>query len=205
MSHPDCHCSVTPHALQPDLQGPSSRRKFLQFAALGGGISLLAGPSLFSRAHAAGGTDALLLSCMDYRLMDEVEQYMSGRGLRNKYDHVILAGASLGAITDKFPAWNQTFWEHLDVAIKLHNIHKVIVLDHRDCGAYKVILGPEHAANPQQETQAHASQLHKLKQLIGEKYPKLDVELLLMALDGKVEVIGQPAPDPRKNRQPART
>ena len=197
MPHLDCHCSAVLSA--------APRRKFLKFAALGGGVSLFAGASLFSRAHAAGGTDALLLSCMDYRLMDEVEQYMSGRGLRNKYDHVILAGAALGAVTDKFPAWNQTFWEHLDVAIKLHNIRKVIVLDHRDCGAYKVILGPEHAADPQQEKQAHATQLHKLKQLIGEKYPKLEVELLLMALDGKVEVIGKQASDEQKSQRPART
>jgi hypothetical protein len=69
MSHASCGCS-SPSPV-------SGRRKFLQFAALGSGVSLLAGPSLFTSAHAAGGTDALLLSCMDYRLMDEVEQYMS--------------------------------------------------------------------------------------------------------------------------------
>ena len=152
---------------------------------------MLAGPSLFSPAHAAGGTDALLLSCMDYRLMDEVERYMSARGLRNRYDHVILAGASLGAVTDKFPAWNQPFWEHLDVAIKLHNIHQVILLDHLDCGAYKVILGPGHAKDAQLEKQAHAMQLQKLKAMIGDRYPTLHVETLVMALDGKVEVIDQ--------------
>jgi carbonic anhydrase len=75
------------------------------------------------------------------------------------------------------------------VAIKLHNIRRVIVMDHRDCGAYKVILGPEHAQNPQQEKQVHAAQLGKLKGMIAEKYPKLEVETLLMGLDGKVEVI----------------
>jgi hypothetical protein len=91
MSHASCDCSSPSRV--------STRRKFLQFAALGSGISLLACPSLFTNAHAAGGTEALLLSCMDYRLMDKVEQYMSQRGLRNQYDHVILAGAALGAIT----------------------------------------------------------------------------------------------------------
>ncbi len=197
MPHLDCHCSAALPA--------APRRKFLKFAALGGGVSLFAGASLFSRAHAAGGTDALLLSCMDYRLMDEVEQYMSGRGLRNKYDHVILAGAALGAVTDKFPAWNQTFWEHLDVAIKLHNIRQVIVLDHRDCGAYKVILGPEHAKDRNLEKQVHAAQLHKLKGLIGEKYSKLEVELLLMGLDGQVEVINGKTPADGKNRPAARS
>src|SRR5687767_3220426 len=104
------------------------RRRLLQLAALGAGVSLL---TPFA-ARAAKNVDALLLSCMDYRLMDDIERYMSGRGLRDNYDHIILAGASLGAVTDKYPAWNQTFWEHLGAAIQLHNIQTVVLMDHRD-------------------------------------------------------------------------
>jgi len=167
-----------------------NRRRFLQVAALGGVSLLVATPSWLPEAKAAGGTDALLLSCMDYRLMDDVGRYMTDRGMRKKYDHVILAGASLGAITDKYPAWGTTFWEHLDIAIKLHNIHTVIVMDHRDCGAYKVILGAEHAKDSKIEKETHAAQLKKLKAMISQKCPKLKVETLLMALDGKVELIG---------------
>ncbi len=167
----------------------NSRRRFLQVAALGGGASLLGVMSLIPEARAAGAADALLLSCMDYRLMYEIERYMSGRKLRDKYDHIVLAGASLGALTDKYPAWSRTFWEHLDIAIMLHNIHTVIIMDHRDCGAYKLILGPEHAKDPKTEKETHATQLKKLKGQIAEKYPKLKVEMLLMALNGKVEMI----------------
>ena len=121
--------------------------------------------------------------------MDDVEKYMSGRGLRDKYDHVVLAGAGLGAITPKYPAWNQTFWEHLDAAIGLHQIHTVMVMDHRDCGAYKLILGAEHAKDLKTEKDTHAVQLKELKSQINKKHPKLKVEMLLMALDGKVEAI----------------
>ena len=168
----------------------NARRKLLQLAALGGGAALLAGGNLLPEARAAGATDALLLSCMDFRLMDEIDRYMTEkRGLRDKYDHIVLAGASLGAITDQFPAWNKTFWEHLDVAIKLHNIHTVIVMDHRDCGAYKVILGEEAVKDAEHETAAHTEQLAKLKSMIKERHPNLKVETLLMALDGSVEEI----------------
>lgn len=164
------------------------RRRFLKLAALGGaGVLALALPA--RRARAGGKTDALLLSCMDYRLIDDTERYMAGRGLRDKYDHVILAGASLGALTEKYPAWNKTFWEHLDVAIQLHQIHKVIVMDHRDCGAYKVVLGEDFAKDPAKETAAHAAKLRALRDQITQKYPKLEVELLLMDLQGSVEPI----------------
>ena len=155
-------------------------------AVLGAGVSLLA---RVPWARAAGPTDALLLSCMDYRLVDDVERYMAGRKLRDRYDHVVLAGASLGAVTDRYPAWKQTFWDHLDIAIQLHRIHTVILLDHRDCGAYKVILGAEHAKDPGTEREAHATQLRTLKTQIVARHASLKVEMLLMALDGSVEVI----------------
>jgi carbonic anhydrase len=179
------HC----HHDQHPVADPS-RRGFVQRAALGTGISLLTPALLATKAHAAGNVDALLLSCMDFRLMDNVERYMTRRGLRDKYDHIVLAGASLGAVTDKFPAWNKTFWEHLGVAIDLHHVHKVIVMDHRDCGAYKVILGSDFGKDPAAETKVHRETLKKLEAQLKQQHPKLEVELMLMSLDGKVESFG---------------
>ena len=166
-----------------------NRRTFCRFAALGGGATLFSVAFPDRPSFAAGAADALLLSCMDYRLVGETERYMAGRGMRGKYDHVVLAGASLGAVTDTYPDWGRTFWEHLDVAIQLHQIHKVMVLDHRDCGAYKTILGQDLAANRTRETDVHGTQLRALRTEIRKRHKELDVELLLMALDGKVETV----------------
>jgi carbonic anhydrase len=165
------------------------RRTFLRIGALGGGASLLSLVLPGGMTQAAGKTEALLLSCMDYRLLDEIERYMSVQELRDKYDHVILAGASLGAVTDKYPAWNQTFWAHLDLAVRLHQVHKVIALDHRDCGAYQLILGEDFYKNRAKETAIHTENLKELRKQIHEKYPKLEVKLLLMDTDGKIEEI----------------
>jgi hypothetical protein len=172
-----------------DRPATPSKRTFLQLTALGGGASLLASILPSGLANAAGSTEALLLSCMDFRLMDDIERYMSGRGLRDKYDHIVLAGAALGAVTDKYPAWNKTFWDHVGLAVDLHHIHKVIVIDHRDCGAYKVLLGEDFAKTPDRETSVHGDKLKELAKLIQTAQPKLEVELFLMSLDGKVEAI----------------
>ena len=165
----------------------TTRRNLLR---AGAAASLAAAAGLAPSAARAGGkVEALLLSCMDFRLMDDVERFMSGRlALRNNYDHVVLAGASLGAVTDRYPAWNETFWGHLDVAIQLHGIHRVVVMDHRDCGAYKVILGKSFADGVE-EARVHAAQQRALRAKIRSKYEHLDVDLLLMALDGSVERI----------------
>lgn len=138
---------------------------------------------------AGHGTDALLLSCMDYRLTDDISRYMEGRGLRDRYDHVVLAGAALGANTDQHPAWGQTFWEHLDVALQLHHVKKVMVLDHRDCGAYKTFLGEDFATAPSREIEIHSEKLRLLRDQVLAKHPELEVELLLMSLDGAVQAI----------------
>lgn len=179
MTHSDCSCQ--------DLAG-LTRRGFLHKVALGAGVAMFAAvaPKV---ALAAGSTEALLLSCMDFRLIDDIVRYMDGRGLTNNYDHVILAGAALGVLTETNVSWGQTFWDHVDVALKLHHIKKVMVMDHRDCGAYKVFLGPDHAKDAATEFASHAAKLRQLHALIKQKHPELEVELMLMALDGSVEPV----------------
>jgi hypothetical protein len=170
-------------------------------AAAYGGIALdrrrllgalgLAGASLalpFGRvAFGAGGTDALLLNCIDYRLTGKTTRYMMNQGMAGKYDQIVLAGAALGAKNDKFPDWGKTFWDHVQVALDLHHIHKIVIIDHRDCGAYKVILGDDLAGDPKKEFEVHARQMRSLKDDIAKKYPQLGVEMYLMALNGSVE------------------
>jgi carbonic anhydrase len=165
----------------------SSRRQFLKAIAAGGAGAVL-GLSLSPIITLAkGDAEALLLSCMDFRLINKTARYMNKRGLKNKYDHIILPGAALGAISDKQPDWNKTFWEELAMAIELHHIHKVILLDHRDCGAYKEILNEDFALKPVEETKIHSAQLNSLREMINKRYAKLEVEMLLMSLTGAVE------------------
>jgi len=164
----------------------SDRRGFIRLASLGAGAALLGLPRV---TRAAGGIDAVLLSCMDYRLLDDVAMYMQARGMKDSYDHLILAGASLGALTDQMPAWGETFWEHLGIAIELHSCKRLIVMDHRDCGAYKVLLGTEHLKTRATEKAAHAEMLRALRTEAAKRHPELPAELLLMNLDGTVETV----------------
>ena len=160
------------------------RRRLL--AALGAGAVGLAGAR---SALAAGGTEALLLNCIDYRLTGATTRYMAAQGMAGRYDQIVLAGAALGAMNQKYPAWGTTFLEHVQVAKDLHHIKKIVVIDHRDCGAYKAILGEDLAAEPKHEFDVHARQLRALRAEVGRRHPDLQVQLLLMALDGRVDTI----------------
>lgn len=178
----DSACSCGAHnSLQP------SRRQMLRIASIG--AALAAGGIIPGEARADGSADALLLNCIDYRLTAATTRYMGKRGMAGKYDQIVLAGAALGAKNDKFPAWGTTFWDHVQVAKELHRIHQIIVIDHRDCGAYKVILGEDLAGDRKKEFEVHAKQMRSLRAEIGKRHPDLKVQLFLMDLDGKVETV----------------
>lgn len=155
-----------------------------------GGLIVAAGSlALLPSAALAGHAEALVLTCMDYRLVDDAVKFFDAKHLTNEYDQVSLAGASLAAVSNKFPSSNAAFWDHVGIAKTLHHIKKVIVVDHRDCGAYKVAFGDKFAAEKAAETAQHKQVMAEFKAALAKKHPDLSVEFYLMALDGKAEPI----------------
>ncbi|TGE23927.1 hypothetical protein E5K00_01550 [Hymenobacter aquaticus] len=138
----------------------------------------------------------LLLSCMDLRLLDETVQFMASDNLINRYDQFILAGCALGADVNQH--WEEAFFDHLDVACKLHNVEDVYLLEHRNCGAYRVFLGENGDFDDSDEAQAREQVLHtqyarKLTEKIhawGQEHGRaLRVRSFLMDLRGHVELL----------------
>jgi carbonic anhydrase len=133
--------------------------------------------------------NVLLLSCMDLRLLDEIVAYMDGRNLTDRYDHVILAGAALGVMSPATSHWGQTFWDHLALARELHDVAEVHILEHRDCGAYRKLLGLDFTGDPDAEARKHAEFANMLRSRIAREYPTLAVRCFLMDLDGRVSTL----------------
>src|SRR4051812_47621533 len=87
-----------------------------------------------SAVHTSPRKNVLLLSCMDLRLLDNLVAFMNFENLENRYDQFILAGAAAGAM--QMPSWHKAFFDHLVLAVGLHQIKYVYIVEHRDCGAY---------------------------------------------------------------------
>mgnify|MGYP005709819805 CR=1 FL=1 len=109
---------------------------------------------------------AMVLSCIDPRFQSIVFNYLKKRNLNGKYSSFIIAGSAIGVTAPKFKKWYKTFWDNLEISIKLHKIKKLIVINHRDCGAAKIINGKKKFKN---------------------KYPNLKIETILLSLNKKVE------------------
>ncbi len=135
---------------------------------------------------ASHDAEALLLTCIDFRFFHKVAEHIEAAGLSGKFDHVILAGAELGAVVDFPPEpklhWQQFFLEHLGLSITLHNIKTVLVLGHRDCGAYRKFKVLPDKPTPDEELKAHQFHADRLDRLVKRFHPKLTVEKHLLSL-----------------------
>ncbi len=128
---------------------------------------------------------AMVLSCIDPRFQHLVYNYLKKKKLTGKYSAFTIAGAAIGVTHDKFKKWHKTFYDNLETSIQLHKIEKLIVINHKDCGAAK-IADSKKKFNSTNEKKIHKDSFSKIKKQIKKRYPKLKVELNLISLDGKV-------------------
>lgn len=141
---------------------------------------------------------ALVLTCIDFRLIDKAVTYLNSIGYTENYDEFILAGASLGYNTSlsslNYSGWDKVLENHIDISYSLHNIKEIIALDHIDCGAYKAQLNNGASFEKYDELGKHVENLNIFRSRINTKYikddesPKYNVNLLLMRLNGTVDV-----------------
>ena len=129
---------------------------------------------------------AMVLSCIDPRFQSKVFNHLKKRKLNGKCSHFTIAGAAIGVTHAKFKNWQKTFIDNLTISIKLHKIDKLIVINHRDCGAAKFVNRAKKF-DKINENRIHNESFMKLKKLLKKKFPKLYYEFYLMSLKGSTQ------------------
>ena len=129
---------------------------------------------------------AMVFSCIDPRFQPIVYNYLKKKKLNGKYSSFTIAGAAVGVTANKFKKWHKAFWDNIETSIQLHRIKKLIVINHRDCGAAKIINGKKNFSKIN-ETKVHKDSFQKIKKIFKKKYPKLKIELKLISLNKKIE------------------
>ncbi len=125
--------------------------------------------------------EAMVLSCMDPRFQPKVYKYLKNKKLTGKYSSFTIAGAAIGVTAKKFKKWHSTFLDNLSTSIKLHKIHKLIVINHKDCGAAKIVNGKKKF-NSVVENRIHKESFKKIKKVINKKFPNLKVGFKILSL-----------------------
>ena len=128
---------------------------------------------------------AMVLSCIDPRFQYLVYNHLKKKKLTGKYSAFTIAGAAVGVTHNKFKQWHKTFYDNLATSIQLHKIEKLVVINHKDCGAAKIANGKKEFS-PANEKKIHKESFSQIKKQIKKKFPKLKVELNLISLDSKI-------------------
>ena len=128
----------------------------------------------------------MVLSCMDPRFQPIVNNYLKKRKLNGKYSAFTIAGSAIGVTASKFKKWHKSFWDNIHISIKLHKIKKLIVINHQDCGAAKII-NIKKFFNNIIETEIHKKSFMLIKNKLKKKYPSLSIETILISLNKKVK------------------
>lgn len=181
---------------------------------------------VYDRSYPPPRGPVLLLSCMDLRLLDQIVAFMNHDNLSNRYDHVVFAGAALGALgapgaKDEHGQpidcsyWQTTFKDHLKAAVELHGIEDIYILEHRNCGAYSNVFHvcPEFGDSKKErrkEAECHLKYAELLEQAIHdwakEHNRTLRTHKFLMNLRGDVAVLKRLAREtsPDKGAKPSK-
>ncbi len=130
---------------------------------------------------------ALVLSCIDYRVLEAERYFLSLQNLGNLYDMTALAGSSLALSGVPHQADAMAFWDQLDISYRLHHIKKVIILDHQDCAAFAYKINPQLSEDPKLELQTHQESMSRAYWAIRDKYPDLNIELYFVSLNADVK------------------
>ena len=123
----------------------------------------------------------MVLSCIDPRFQKKVYNYLKNKKLSGKYSSFTIAGSAIGVTNKKFKKWHKTFWDNLDISIKLHKISKLIVINHEDCGAAKIVNNNKKF-NSLIEKKIHKESFKNMKKIITKRYPYLKVNCTTLSL-----------------------
>ena len=121
----------------------------------------------------------MVLSCIDPRFQSKVFNYLKRKKLTGKYSSFTIAGGGIGVTANRFKKWHSTFWDNLATSIKLHKITSLIVINHNDCGAAKIVNGKKKF-NLSVENTIHKESFIKIKKELKKKYPSLKVSFKIM-------------------------
>ncbi len=130
-----------------------------------------------NEASSRSDCDTLFITCIDYRYAAANQDFINETlKLQDNYDHISIPGSIYNFIN---PDTRDLVFSKFALSVSLHLINRVVVICHKDCGAYggSVSFGSELS-----EYETICSDLRKARALLIEKYPTLEVTLFLESL-----------------------
>ena len=129
--------------------------------------------------------DAAVVWCYDDRFTLVVRKFLKRIGVA-RADSVRVAGGAMALASPKSDFERAYVFEQLRLSRKLHQAERIILIAHRDCGAYGG--SPRFNGSAEAETAFHGSELARAVEVIRAALPEVPVECYFADFDGVWEV-----------------
>lgn len=141
---------------------------------------------------------ALMLGCIDYRFQTGFQQFVESENLKNDCDRLHVAGAVKGLVESegRHPEPAEGLGDdtvvrdyilgQIEISAKLHEIKEILLVNHRDCGAYG---GTPAFADKAAEHEHHRNELLKAKALLENRFPSITIKTLFAEIDESVDPV----------------
>lgn len=139
-------------------------------------------PRKYPDCYAVPKKFVLVLSCVDYRLLDDLIRFLDHDNLANRYYHATFAGAALGlvspqpeAVTRDFSHWRRTFIEHVQATVTLTDgkLTDIYIVQHENCGAFDLFYRGFKCMSPSAQFAANQELALLLQKDISENFCEL--------------------------------
>ncbi|MBC8464766.1 MAG: hypothetical protein H8D63_00070 [Parcubacteria group bacterium] len=118
-----------------------------------------------------------LITCEDFRLHQRGDgrNYVANfiESLGGECDLITRGGAIQDLVRPQSEGYKNALIRDLTVSVKKHDVEKIILLNHEDCGAYEAM---DFKAR-EQELDQHTADLHTAKEVIEKEFPGVEVLL----------------------------
>jgi len=125
--------------------------------------------------------DAAVLWCFDDRFTLVVRKFLKRIGAA-RADSVRVAGGAMALASPKDEFEQKYALEQLRLSQKLHHTERVILIAHRDCGAYGG--SARFRGDADAEASFHSAELSRAAEVIRAALPEVSVECYFADLDG---------------------
>jgi hypothetical protein len=143
-------------------------------------------------------TSTIMLTCADYRGEEAHHHLVEVLG---SADRLVALGASLGIVDERR---RLVVFDEIKDLCALHGCTTLLIVDHMNCGKYRVKYGIGSNGQPvleaDRERQLHQGNLATAKRVVEAHFPELEVTTLLLEHDSATDNLMMPAP----TREPVR-
>jgi len=140
-------------------------------------------------------TDVLVVHCSDHRFQAGLHEFLNqGLNLGQNYDLLVLPGGpQCLTLVEYLPKFSWAGWRWLRFLVDNHELKRLILIAHQDCGWYKDL--PLHLHASPEPRLRQEEDLRRVQHALKRDFPSLSVELYYAGWGADDRVTVQPVAD----------